>query len=440
MSYTLIKKTMKKTITVLIMLLVVLLLAAVSCSQPKIDSGGVPPDGAMKGKLAMVDGSFRVNQVPSGGSFLLIWPDDYTRQDKGGEILIIGPDGNTVATVGDIVIIRGNLASAALAEKRVGPLLPEVAKGPYWRVEKVVSSLPESGSLTQERINEIAEEYRYFQQMFDWTVYAEEHGITMKEAVGRFSLVDDAGLLGSVLEELEKETFAGLWLEGSQVIVAFTEDGEEIVKDYLVEDSPLARRITLRTFEVTLDELKSAQQETSQLLQSHGLATSSHIDVVKNVVVLWITDRELFEKALQEAGEELPEYVVPSNVYEPADEPPYGISPDPSVRFPQLKTRSGSFMEALLVGELKLVDGYLKVGEELIIWQPDYFVHNNDGTIEIWDRDGVVVGRVGEEIYMGGGEIKQPPEDKFLKESLADDIAGPFWIQGAETRLNSSRE
>jgi hypothetical protein len=431
---------MKKISTILIMILVMLLLVSVSCGQPKSDLGGVPPETAVKGKLALVDGSFRVNQVPAGDSFLLIWPDDYTRQDKGGDILIIGPDDETVARVGDIVIIRGNLASATLAEKRVGPMLPEVARGPYWRVEKVLSSLPETGNLTQERINEIAEEYRYFQQMFDWTVCAEEHGITVKEAIGRFSLVDDAGLLGSVLEELEKETFAGLWLEGSQVIVAFTEDGEETVKDYLVEDSPLARRIMLRTFEVTLDELKLAQQEVSQLLQNHGLATSSHIDVVKNVVVLWITDRELFEKALLEAGAELPEYVVPSIVYEPADEPPSGINPDPSVHFPQLKTRSGSFMEALLVGELKLVDGYLRVGEELIIWQPDYFVHNNNGTIEIWDRDGVVVGRVGEEIYMGGGEIEQPPEDKFLKEPLPDNIDGPFWIQGAETRLNSDRE
>jgi len=431
---------MKKISTILIALLVMLLLVSISCGQPKSEPDGVPPETAVKGKLALVDGSFRVNQVPAGDSFLLIWPDDYTRQDKDGKILIIGPDGDTVARVGDIVIIRGNLASAALAEKRVGPLLPEVAKGPYWRVEKVLSSLLEPGPLTQERINEIAEEYRYFQQMFDWTMYAEEHEITMKEAIGRFSLLDDAGLLGSVLEELEKETFAGLWLEGSQVIVAFTEDGEETVKDYLVEDSPLARRIMLRTFEVTLDELKSAQQEASQLLQSHGLATSSHIDVMKNVVVLWITDGELFEKALQEAGEELPDYVVPSIVYEPADEPPSGINPDPSVHFPQLKTRSGSFMLALMVGELKLVDGYLRVGEELIIWQPDYFVHNNNGIIEIWDRDGVVVGRVGEEIYMGGGEIKQPPEDKFLKEPLPDDIDGPFWIQGAETRLDSNRE
>jgi hypothetical protein len=87
-------------------------------------------------------------------------------------------------------------------------------------------------------------------------------------------------------------------------------------------------------------------------------------------------------------------------------------------------------MDALMVGELTLEDGYLRVNGTLIIWQPDYFVHNNNGTIEIWDRDGMVVGRVGEEIYMGGGEVPTPPEDKFLEEPLPPEIEGPYWLMG----------
>ena len=429
---------MKKIITILITLLVTLLLVSVSCGTRRIDPGGIPPEAAVKGELVLVDGNFRVNQVPVGDSFLLVWPDGYSWHSDGGEILIIDPDGQTVTRVGDIMIVRGVMTSAAVAAKHVGLMLPEVSSGPYWLVKEVLSSLPASGPLAQERINELAEIYRSRTKFFNWAVYAEEHGITMKEAVGRFSLVDDAGLLGSVLEELEKETFAGLWLEGSRVIVAFTEDGEKTIKDYIEEDSPLARKITLRTFEVTLDELKSAQLETSQLLQDHGLPTSSYIDVVKNIVVLWVTDRELFEKILQEAGEELPEYVVPSIVYEPADEPPPGLNPDPSVHFPQLKTRSGSFMEARMVGELVLQDGYLRVGGSLVIWQPDYFVHNNNGTIEVLDRDGVVVGRVGEEIVMGGGGIPFEYVNKLLKEPLPSDTEGPFWLQGGGTRLSLS--
>jgi hypothetical protein len=419
---------MKKLTTLLLLVMILLL---VSCGQPKSDPGGIPPERAVKGKLALVDGSFRVNQVPAGDSFLLIWPDDYSRRSEGDETLIIGPDGDNVARVGDTVIVRGTMISADVAAKNVGPLLPEVTQGPYWFVKEVISSLPASGPLTQERINEIAEEYRYFQQMFDWTVYAEEHGIPVQEAIGRFSEVDDAGLLGSVLEVLEGDTFSGLWLGGSGVVIAFTENGEDTIKEYVEEGSPLARKISLRTYNVSFNELSSAQQEASQLLQNHGLPTSSYIDVVKNVVVLWVTDRELFEKALQEAGEELPEYVVPSIIYEPADEPPPGINPDPSVHFPQLKTRSGSFMEALMVGKLTLEEGYLRVNGTLIIWQPDYFVHNNSGTIEIWDRDGEVVARVGERVSMGGGEITSIEHiNKLLKEPLPQDCEGPYWLMG----------
>lgn len=433
---------MKKLITIFV--LVTMCLASVSCNEGDKDSSsfpvqkaGVTPDEAVKGKLALVDGAFRVNQAPVGDSFLLVWPDDdYTRQDDGGTTLIIDPDGQTITQVGETVIVRGNLVSAEVAEKHVGPLLPEVTEGPYWFVKEVVSSLPEPGPLTQERINELAEIYRSRTKFFNWAVYAEEHGITMKEAIGRFSEVDDSGLLGSVLEELEGDTFSGLWLGGSGIVAAFTENGEETIKDYLVENSPLARRITLRTYDVSFNELSSAQHEIHQILEEHGLSVGSYIDVVKNRVVLQVTDAELFNDTLAEAGLTLPDYVVPDIIYEPADAPPPGINPDPSVHFPQLKTASASYMQALLTGKLTLKDGYLRVHDELIIWQPDYFVHNNEGTIEILDRDGKVVGRVGEEIYMGGGEIPMPPEDKFLKEPLPPDIEGPFWLQGGGTRLN----
>lgn len=427
---------MRKTITVVMALLVGLLPAAVSCGQPSIDPAGVTPDEAVKGELVLAEGNFRVNQVPGGSTFLLVWPKEYSRHDEGGETLIFGPEGEVVARVGDIVIIRGVMTSSAGALKNTGPMLTEVSKGPYWLVKDVISSLPESGLLTQERINELAEEYRSRTEFFSWAVYAEEHGITMKEAVGRFSEFDDAGLLGSVLEELEGDTFSGLWLGGSGVVAAFTENGEETIKEYVEEGSSLARRITLRTFEVSFNELRSAQEEFNQLFQSQGFPVSSFTDVVNNRVVLLVTDEGRFRDILENAGVKLPAYVVPDIIYEPADGPPPGINPDPSVHFPQLKTASASHMQALLTGKLTLEDGYLRVHDELIIWQPDYFVHNNNGTIEILDRDGIVVGRVGEEIYMGGGEINLPPEDKFLEEPLPDDIEGPFWLQGGGTRLN----
>ena len=120
------------------------------------------------------------------------------------------------------------------------------------------------------------------------------------------------------------------------------------------------------------------------------------------------------------------------------DEIPFEINPDPSVCFPQLKTDNGEYMEAQLFGEMVRDGCYLRIDNELIIWRPGYFVNNNEGTIEILDRNGEVVAREGEDVYMSGGEI-QPLEwvNTLIKEPLPQDCEGPFWLQGEVTRLDS---
>jgi hypothetical protein len=85
-----------------------------------------------------------------------------------------------------------------------------------------------------------------------------------------------------------------------------------------------------------------------------------------------VTDSRLFNETLQEANAQLPYHVAAVVICEPLYEIPFGVNPDPSVHFPQLKMRSGSFMEAELYRELALEDGYLRVDGTLIIWQPDY--------------------------------------------------------------------
>ena len=108
------------------------------------------------------------------------------------------------------------------------------------------------------------------------------------------------------------------------------------------------------------------------------------------------------------------------------------------VYFPQLKTDSGEYMEAQLLGEMVLDGYYLRIDKYLVIWRPGYSVRNNNGTIEVVDRNGEVVARVGEEIYMSGGEIKSLEFiNTLIREPLPQDCEGPFWLQGEVTRLNS---
>jgi len=178
---------------------------------------------------------------------------------------------------------------------------------------------------------------------------------------------------------------------------------------------------------VTFDELEAAQEEVSRLLVELGIFVSTDINIEKNQVEVYVTDSNLFYETLQEAEVQLPDHVAVIITYEPLGDIPFDINPDPSVCFPQLKMHSGSVMDALVIGEMVLEECYLRIDGNLIIWQVDYFVNNNEGTIEILDRNGDVVARVSEEVYMGGGQISSIEHiNKLIKEPLPQDCQGPF--------------
>ncbi len=253
---------------------------------------------------------------------------------------------------------------------------------------------------------------------------------------GLFYYQSQRGELGAALEQNEKETFAGCWVDGAKFVAVFTRDGRDIVYKYVEKDSPLDKIIELQTFPVTLEELKTAQRETMELLQNLDLSCSTSIAIKENIAEVYVTDKKLFDTTLAEAGATLPEHVRIIVTYEPLGEPPFEVNQPEGIHFPQLRMRSNSFMLALLTGTLELKDGYLYVGDALIIWQTDYFLTERDGAIEVLDRDGQVVGRVGEEISMGGGGIDGSYVNRYLKEPLPATMFKQCFLQGMGTRLS----
>ncbi len=187
-----------------------------------------------------------------------------------------------------------------------------------------------------------------------------------------------------------------------------------------------------------ITELQAIEQETIELLDSINQTYQTEINQSSQKVEVYVPNIMTLGNAMDEAGLKMPEHVV---VIERID-PPEGLNPDPSVHFPQLLVRPTAYMDAQLFGKLELVDGYLKVDGYTIIWLPGYFVHNNDGTIEVWDSEGNVVGRVGEDIYMGGGGISNPYVLPLKKGTLpGDTLPGKeeYWVQsGARLNLNFS--
>lgn len=252
--------------------------------------------------------------------------------------------------------------------------------------------------------------------------------------------VSDVGELGALLEQEEGGTFAGLWIEREpryQVVVAFTRDGEETIRPY-IEGGSLAGQIEVRSADVTYIELQNTQKLAHHLVDPLGLSTSSSIDIQESHVELYVTDEARFEAALKEADVTLPEDVVVIAIYEPVgDNPPFAVTPEASVFMPQLQARSAAFMQALLIGELVVQNGCLRVqsGEEsqLVIWQADYFLNNHDGTLEILDETGKIVAYVGETVYMGGGEVSLTAElEAQLREPIPEACGEPqkVWLMG----------
>jgi len=268
----------------------------------------------------------------------------------------------------------------------------------------------------------------------DAAYMAEDLGISVEEAVRRALAQDSIGMLNAALEENESATFAGLWIEHEptyQAVVAFTENGEETLRPYL-EENPIPAPVTVLEVERSLIELRELQTAVNDQLSTLQYPHSSSINVKENNVEILISDEALLNEKLQAAGVTLPEDVMVTVTYVPLDEPP-PVTAVPDVFMPQLKMRSTTFMEALIVGNLEVVDGCLRIvgdnDSHLVIWQTDHFLNDNNGTLEIWDRDGKAVAVVGEPIAMGGGEGR-PPQDHILKEALPDACTGPFWYMG----------
>ncbi len=273
----------------------------------------------------------------------------------------------------------------------------------------------------------------------DIQYYANDFGVDVEEAAYRLSLQEPIGKLNACLDGEEKDTFAGLWIEHEpsyQVFVAFTRDGEDTLAPYIT-GSALEDIVKVRSAAVTYEELRAVQAEADRLLKPLNTPFSSGINIQENLVELYITDPDAFDAGIQDHDIELPKHLNIVTIYEPlGDDLPFEVNPDDSIYFPQLKTRSASFMEALLIGRLEVENGYLLAYQEgseqpiTIVWQTDYFLHDNEGSIEMLDRDGKMVARVGETIYLGGGQVGSIGSDQ-LQAPIPEQCSGsPLWLMG----------
>ena len=119
-----------------------------------------------------------------------------------------------------------------------------------------------------------------------------------------------------------------------------------------------------------------------------------------------------------------------------------------SLFFPRQPPTQGErvAMTALLIGDLALVDGCLRVrslygGDSLLpIWPPEFRLSVGDETLRVLDGSGQVVARAGEEVYMGGGEGSSDSVPADVLQRLPADCGAPYWIVGTGVRPNLRRD
>ncbi len=142
-------------------------------------------------------------------------------------------------------------------------------------------------------------------------VYMADQGTSLPEAIRRLQLQDRIGQLNARLTAKQAETFAGLWIQHDpefRVIVRFTRDGEKIIRPY-VEGGPLQSIVEPRSAKATLARMEEAEARAAYVADSLGITADSGVDLVKNRVVLYVTDRARLVTALQATGARLPNEV-----------------------------------------------------------------------------------------------------------------------------------
>lgn len=107
----------------------------------------------------------------------------------------------------------------------------------------------------------------------------------------------------------------------------------------------------------------------------------------------------------------------------------------PAPFFPQQSDPKPDFMDALLVGELVLVDSCLRIMDTddnnyLPIWPQGFSLRMEKNIIQIVDDMGQIVAQVGDKLEVSGGEMPAEHITEYSAQPIPSDCPGPYWIVG----------
>lgn len=274
----------------------------------------------------------------------------------------------------------------------------------------------------------------------DAEMYAEHMGLSLDEALGRFRIMDGAGILQADMSVHEADTFAGLWIEHSpefQVVVLFTKSPSQKIEPYLRKEymtPELAAVLDVRRAKISLAELEQVHAELISSLTDLRIRFELELNMIENNIRLGVgeDDKTSFDLAVQNGLLQVPDYVIIETI------PQLGkIEPSLGNHFPQTINPPNAYLGLpLLEGKLVLENGCLRVNavndslEEdsfLLIWDPRFSTRTENGIVQVIDSTtGEVLAGVGDSIVMGdNGNTVNP-----LKESIPDECTEPYKAVG----------
>ena len=296
-----------------------------------------------QGELTLVNGCLYIQAVDAPSRQLLIWPPElYAVDEREGTVRILDArSGEELVRVGDRIRVGGGQLAYEHLSDRVRAQLPTDCPGPYWAVglglerwePTPTPGAPGGYTLTSGSPDEIVAEPTPDPEAAsdpeattiilageealrrDAQEYARMVGISLDEALRRLAIQESFEGLRAELEEKERDTFAGLWIQHTpkyRIVVRFTRDGEETIQRYIA-GHPHADIVEVRGADLTRAELEAILYRASHVvdaLPSSGGAKGLSVNVKENRAEVWVDDRAVFEAALQEAGLQLPEHVV----------------------------------------------------------------------------------------------------------------------------------
>ena len=103
--------------------------------------------------------------------------------------------------------------------------------------------------------------------------------------------------------------------------------------------------------------------------------------------------------------------------------------------FPVEKEPDSSYIypSALSEGKLVLYKNSLRLKHfwgtsDLLIWPYGYSLRIEGKELQVIDNYGQLVGRLGDKIKVGGGEVPSEIIEKYIGQELPDDCEGPYWL------------